>query len=202
MVDLPRKGVLESMANVNSPYGFRLWTRLVPGTGASSVAPGLVTSDSKSYGPDAMPSFGPVAFPSGATLSPGDPIKVSAGLGYLCAVTNAIYGILLDPVPEAWNPSSTKRHYPGIAPADDQSVWVVQSIGTTNVTAGMLGIPTKRYRLASSSTGHMGIDMSHSANGGSCGLLPIALAPIPGNAYGTYAQLLVLITRGAFYGQG
>jgi len=164
------------------------------------MAPGLIPPNAltKTYGPDAMPNWGPVPFPSGATLSAGDPVKSSGGLGYLATGTNAILGILADPVPEGWNPSTTKQHWPNILPADDQTVWLCQSIGTKYVSAGLMQIPSKKYRIGGTTSGYTGIDFTHTTGGV---LLPLGLAPIYGNGYGSYAQVLVIITRGTFYGQ-
>jgi len=164
------------MANSNSPYGFRLWSRIASGDGGIPMAPYQLP------------------IPSAATLSVGDPIKSSAGLGYLAAGTNAIWGILDSPVP-GWNETAKQKHYPDILPADDQSIWRVQSIGTVNVTQGYLGVAAKKYRIGGTTSGYTGIDLSHFTGGV---LQVIGLAP--GSALGTYAELLVLITRGAFYG--
>jgi hypothetical protein len=164
------------MANTNAPYGFRLWSRLAGGNGALPLSPALLR------------------VPSAATLKVGDPIKSSAGLGYLAVGTNAIYGVLDSPVP-GWSEVATAYHYPDIIPADDQSVWRVQSIGTVNVTNGYMGVPSRKYRIGGTTSGYSGIDLSHWTGGV---LQVIGLAP--GSALGTYAELLVMIARGAFYG--
>lgn len=174
------------MANSNAPYGFRFWNRLVPGTGSVATAPGAAAGGTLS-------SSGQVPIPSAATLKVGDPLHVSLGLGYLAVTTNAIFGIVNSPVPN-FNETAVQKHYPEIIPADDQTIWRVQSMGTKNVTQGLLGMPNK-YRLSGSS-GAVGIDFTHTTGGV---LVPIALAP--GSAFGTYAEVLVLIVRGAFYGQ-
>jgi len=175
------------MANSNAPYGFRLYSRLVPGTGATAVAPGIAPVAGAQPG-------GPIKFPSAAALKVGDPVKVSAGLGYLASGTNALYGICNQVVP-GWNETATQYHYPEILPADDQTIWRVQSIGTVNVTLGYIGVASKKYRIGGTTSGYTGIDLSHTTGG----VLEV-LALAPGSALGTYAELLVTIARGAFYG--
>ena len=164
------------MANTNNPYGFRLWSRLNGGEGTMPISPAQLK------------------VPSAATLTVGDPIKASLGLGYIATTTNAIYGIVNSPVP-GWNEAATQPHYPDILPADDATIFRAQSIGTVNATIGYMGV-AKKYRIGGSTTGHLGIDLSHTTGGV---LQVIGLAP--GSAYGTYAELLVTVTRGAFVGQ-
>ena len=176
------------MANSNSPYGFRLYSRLVPGTGSVAVTPGAAA------GGDAA-ATGPLAVASATVLAVGDPIKSSLGLGYLATGTNAIFGICNSPI-LSWNQTATAKHYPEIIPADDQTIWRCQSIGTVKVTQGYIGVISKKYRIGGSTSGYTGIDLSHSTGGV---LAIVGLAP--GSALGTYAELLVMITRGAFYGQ-
>lgn len=161
------------MANTNSPYSFRLWSRL------SNLASPMAPAQLK------------VA--SATTLKVGDPVKASLGLGYLAVGTNAIYGICDSPVP-GWNETATQPHYPDILPAMDDEVWRVQSIGTVNVTNGYMGVP-KKYRIGGTTSGYTGIDLSHTT-GGVLQVLGLA----PGSALGTYAELLVAVTRGAFTG--
>lgn len=127
-------------------------------------------------------------------MSIGDPIKSSLGLGYLATGTNAIYGICQSDVP-GWGETATEVHYPDIIPADTETIWRTQSIGTTNVTNGYMGVASKKYRI-SGATGATGIDLTHTTGGV---LQIIGLAP--GSALGTYAELLVMIARGAFYGE-
>ena len=164
------------MANTNSPYGFRLWQKLSGSDAGAVMSPALLK------------------IPSAATLKVGDPVKASLGLGYIAVGTNAIYGVIDSPVP-GWNETATQPHYPDILPADDNSVWRVQSIGAVNATIGYMGV-AKKYRIGGTTSGYTGIDLSHSTGGV---LQVIGLAP--GSAYGTYAELLVEITRGAFTGQ-
>jgi len=175
------------MANSNAPYGFRLYTRLVPGTGGVAVTPGAAAGGTLS-------SSGPLPVASATVLHVGDPIHASNGLGYLAAATNAIYGVCNSPVPN-FGETALQKHYPEIIPADDQTLWRVQSIGTVNVTQGYIGGIAKKYRLSGSS-GYTGIDLTHTTGGM---LAVVGLAN--GSALGTYAELLVVITRGAFYGQ-
>lgn len=163
------------MANSNAPYGFRLWTEIGSGT-TNQLAPVLLK------------------VPSTATLNVGDPLKASLGLGYLAAGTNAIFGICNSPVP-GWGETATQAHYPDVIPANDAAVWRVQSIGTVNVTQGYLGVASKRYRIGGTTSGYTGIDLSKSTGGV---LQVVGLAP--GSALGTYAELLVIIARGAFNG--
>jgi hypothetical protein len=164
------------MANTNAPYGFRLWSGLVAGSGAQPLNPTLQK------------------VPSAATLKVGDPLKVSAGLGYIAAGTNAIFGIVNSPVP-GWSETATQAHYPDIIPADDQKVFRVQSIGTVNATIGYTGV-ARKYRIGGTTSGYTGIDLSHTT-GGVLQVLGLA----PGSAFGTYAELLVTVARGAFTGQ-
>jgi hypothetical protein len=163
------------MANTNTPYGFRLWSQIGAGT-TTPLSPSLLKVS------------------SATTLKVGDPVKSSLGVGYLAAGTNAIYGICDSPVP-GWNETATQLHYPDLLPAVDSSIWRVQSIGTTNVTAGYMGVASKKYRIGGTTSGYTGIDLSHSTGGV---MQVIGLAP--GSALGTYAELLVVIARGAFYG--
>jgi hypothetical protein len=163
------------MANSNAPYGFRLWAYIGAGT-TSQLAPYQLP------------------IPSAATLNVGDPIKSSLGLGYLAAGTNAIYGVLNSPVP-GWGETATARHYPDIIPANDNAVFRCQSIGTVNVTQGYLGVASKKYRIGGTTSGYTGISLANST-GGVLQILGLA----PGSALGTYAELLVLIGRGAYNG--
>jgi hypothetical protein len=174
------------MANVNAPYGFRLWTRLTPGTGSVAIAPGINP---------AVGALGPIPVISAAVLKVGDPLKVVAGVAALAGTTNAIYGICNSPVP-GYGETATQRHYPEIIPADDQTIWRVQSIGTVNVTATMLGVAANKYRIGGATSGYTGINLGATTGG----VLEV-LAFAPGSGPGTYAELLVMITRGAFYGQ-
>ena len=176
------------MANTNAPYGFRLYSRLVSGTGSVAVAPGIAPAVPQGS------TQGPLKFPSAAVLAVGDPVKASAGLGYLAAGTNAIYGICNQVIP-GYGETAKQYHYPEILPAEDQSIWRTQSTGTTNVTIGYLGIASKAYRIGGTTSGYTGIDLSHTTGGV---LSVVALAP--GSALGTYAELLVMIRRGVFYG--
>ena len=164
------------MANTNAPYGFRLWSRLNGGDGAAPLSPALVK------------------VPSAATLKVGDPLKVSLGLGYLAGGTNAVYGIVDSPVP-GWNETATQPHYPDIIPADDSSIFRVQSIGTVNATIGYI-TAGKKYRIGGTTSGYTGVDLSHFTGGV---LMLIGLAP--GSAFGTYAEFLVEVARGTFVGQ-
>jgi hypothetical protein len=164
------------MANTNAPYGFRLWSVLSGESGGKPLIPVLQK------------------VPSATTLKVQDPIKVSAGLAYLATGTNAIFGIVNSPVP-GWNETATQPHYPDIIPADDNVVFRVQSIGTVNATIGYTGV-AKKYRIGGSTSGYLGIDLTHTT-GGVLQVLGLA----PGSAYGTYAELLVTVARGAFVGQ-
>ena len=174
------------MANTNAPYGFRLWGRLVPGTGSIAVGPGSPAGATAS-------SSGPLTVGSATTLKVGDPIKASLGIGYLAAGTQAIFGICNSPVP-GWGETATQKHYPEILPCDDQTIWRCQSIGTVNATAGYCGM-AKKYKIGGTTSGYTGINL---ATAGTGALSPIALAP--GSAYGTFAELLVMVVRGQFYG--
>ena len=176
------------MANTNAPYGFRLYSRLVPGTGSVAVAPGIAPAVPQGS------TQGPLKVASTAVLTVGDPIKSSLGLGYLAAGTNAIFGICNQVVP-GWGETAKQFHYPEIIPADDQTVWRCQSIGTVNVTLGYLGVAAKKYRIGGTTSGYTGIDLSHST-GGVLSIVGLA----PGSALGTYAELLVMVGRGVFYG--
>ena len=163
------------MANTNAPHGFCLWSQI--GAGTTTVL-----------------SPAQLKVPSAATLKVGDPIKSSVGLGYLAVGTNAVYGVVDSPVP-GWNEVATQPHYPDIIPAVDSNIWRAQSIGTVNVTVGFMGVPAKKYRIGGTTSGYLGVDLSHSTGGV---LQVIGLAP--GSALGTYADLLVIFGRGAFYG--
>ena len=175
------------MANTNAPYGFRLYTRMMASTGSIATTPGAAAGGTLS-------ASGPLPVASATTMKVGDPIKSSVGLGYLAVGTNAIFGIVNSPVP-GFLETATQKHYPEIIPADDQTFWRVQSIGTVNVTQGYIGVAAKKYRIGGTTSGYQGIDLSHFTGGV---LQVVGLAP--GSALGTYAELLVLITRGAFYG--
>jgi hypothetical protein len=174
------------MANTNAPYGFRLYTHTSNGSGGVAVAPGKAAGGSAS-------ASGPIPFASALTVLVGDPIMVSAGLGYVCTTTHAIYGIANSAVP-GWGETATAKHYPEIIPADDQTIFVAQAMGTTNVTQGYIAVAGNRHKIKASGT-YKGIDMSASATGP---LEVIGLAPW--SAFGTYAELLVIVCRGAFYG--
>ena len=176
------------MANSNAPYGFRLYSRMVSATGSVAIAPGIAPAVPQGS------TQGPLKFPSAAVLTVGDPVKSSAGLGYLAAGTNAIYGICNQVIP-GYGETAKQYHYPEILPADDQTIWRVQSIGTVNVTIGYLGVPAKKYRIGGTTSGYTGIDLSH-WTGGVLSIIGLA----PGSALGTYAELLVIVGRGIFYG--
>jgi len=179
------------MANVNAPYGFRLWQKT---TGHSiPLAPGISPQGAN---PGGVPG-GVVAFPSGAVLHVQDPIHVSLGLGYLAVGTNAIYGILNSPVPMPFGDTALQKHYPDILPGDDESIWRVQSIGTVNVTAALIGMSSRSFRIGGTTSGYSGINMVV-ATAGFGPLQVLALAP--GSALGTYAELLIIVKRGAFFG--
>jgi hypothetical protein len=175
------------MANSNAPYGFRLWSRNTAGSGTSPVTPGAAAGGTYS-------SSGPLPIASATTLKVGDSIKSSAGLGYLATGTNAIFGICNSPVP-GYGETATQKHYPELIPADDETYWRCQSTTTLNITQGYIGVASKKYRIGNTTSGYLGIDLSHTTGGV---LQVVGLAP--GSALGTYAELLVLITRGAFYG--
>ena len=175
------------MANTNAPYGFRLYTTTNPATGATAVTPGAAAGGTLS-------ASGPLPIASATTLKVGDPIHSTNGLGVLAVGTNAVYGVCNSPVP-GFLETATQKHYPELIPADGDKVWRVQSIGTTNVTQGYIGVASKKYRIGGSTSGYQGIDLTHTTGGV---LQIIGLAP--GSALGTYAELLVLIARGAFYG--
>ena len=175
------------MANSNAPYGFRLWTTANPATGATAITPGAAAGGTLS-------ASGPLPIASATTLKVGDPIKSSVGLGYLAVGTNAIFGICNSPVPN-FNETAIQKHYPELIPADADKIWRVQSIGTVNVTQGYIGVASKKYRIGGTTSGYQGIDLSHTTGGV---LQVVGLAP--GSAFGTYAELLVIIARGAFYG--
>lgn len=175
------------MANTNAPYGFRLWTRSTGGKGTQPLTPGAAAGGTYA-------SSGPLPVASATTLKVGDPIKSSAGLGYLATGTNAIFGICNSPVPN-FGETATAKHYPEIIPADDSTFFRCQSIGTTNVTQSYIGVASKVYRIGGSTSGYTGIDLSHTT-GGVLGIVGLA----PGSALGTYAELIVLVRRGAFFG--
>jgi len=176
------------MANTLAPYGFRLYARMVSGTATAPTTPGKAAGGTAS-------SSGPLPIASATTLKVGDAIKSSVGLGYLATGTNAIFGICNSAVP-GWGETATQKHYPEILPADDQSLWVCQSTATTNVTQGYIGVASKKYRINGTTSGYQGIDLTHTTGGV---LQIVGLAPW--SAFGTYAELIVLIARGAFYGQ-
>ena len=67
---------------------------------------------------------------------------------------------------------------------------------TINVTQGYIGVAGKKYWLGGTTSGYMGIDFSHTTNGN---LVVVGLAPW--SAFGTFAEVLVIFTRGVFYGQ-
>ena len=175
------------MANTNAPYGFRLWTTTNPATGATAVTPGAAAGGTYA-------SSGALAVASATTLKVGDPLKSSLGLGYLATGTNAIFGIVNSPVPN-FGETATQKHYPELIPADGDKIWRCQSIGTTNASVGYVGVAAKKYRIGATTSGYLGIDLSHFTGGV---LQVVGLAP--GSAFGTYAELLVIIARGAFYG--
>jgi len=175
------------MANTNAPYGFRLWTTTNPSTGAVGVTPGAAAGSSVS-------ASGPLPIASATTLKVGDPIKSSLGLGYLATGTNAIYGICNSPVPN-FNETATAKHYPEIIPASDQNIWRCQSTTTTGLTQAYIGVAKNAYRIGGTTSGYQGIDITHTT-GGVLGIVALA----PGSAFGTYAEVLVVIRRGAFYG--
>jgi len=162
------------MANTNAPYGFRLWRR---GTGGSGTIP-----------------LGGVTIPSAGTFKVGDPVKVSAGLGYLAAGTNATYGIANRVVP-GWGEAATTQKSLEIIPCDDATYFRAQSIGTTNATIAFVGVASKKYRIAGTTSGYTGIDLTHTT----AGVLQI-LELAPGSAFGTYAEFIVMFARGAYFG--
>jgi hypothetical protein len=175
------------MANSNAPYGFRLWTRTSAGSGASSVTPGAAAGGT-------LASSGPLPIASATTLKVGDPIKSSLGLGYLATGTNAIFGICNSPVP-GYGETATQKHYPELIPANAETIWRCQSTSTLNITQGYIGIASKKYRIGNTTSGYLGINLGNTTGGV---LQVVGLAP--GSAFGTYAELLVIIARGAFYG--
>ena len=176
------------MANSNSPYGFRLYGRLVPGTGTVAVTPGAAAGGTYS-------SSGPIPIASATALTIGDPIRVSAGLGYLCGVTGAIYGICNSPVPN-FGETTTAKHYPEIIPADDQTIWQIQAKTGVIVSQGYIGVASKAYWMGGTTSGYKTIDLSHTTNGT---LRVIGFAPGT-TQKASCAELLVIINRGAFYG--
>jgi hypothetical protein len=163
------------MANTNAPYGFRLWAAIGAGTTIQTA-------------PYQLP------IPSAGTLKVGDLVKSSLGLGYLATTTNAVFGIC-DSVVPGYGETATQKHYPDILPANDNIIWRCQSIGTVNVTQGYLGVASKKYRIGGTTSGYQGVNLAASTGGV---LQVIGLAP--GSALGTYAELLVIIARGAFAG--
>jgi hypothetical protein len=162
------------MANTNAPYGFRLWRR---GTGGTGTAP-----------------LGSITIPSAGTFKVGDPVKVSAGLGYLAAGTNATYGIANRPVP-SWGEAAITQKSLEVIPCDDTSYFRAQSIGAVNATVGYVGVASKRYRIGGTTSGYTGIDLAHTT-GGVLQVLELA----PGSAFGTYAEFIVMFVRGAYFG--
>ena len=177
------------MANTLAPYGFRLYNRMVAATGSVAVVVGKAAGGTIS-------ASGPIPIASATTLKVQDPIKVSAGVGYLAGITGAVYGVLNSAVP-GYSETATQKHYPEILPADDQSIWVCQSTKSTiNVTQGYIGVAGKKYWLGGTTSGYMGIDFSHTTNGN---LVVVGFAPW--SAPGTFAEVLEIFTRGVFYGQ-
>ncbi len=188
------------MANSNSPYGFRLYGRLSGGSGTFVVAPGMAAGGDQS-------STGPLAVASATVLSVGDPIKATLGLGVLATTTMAIFGICNSPVPNFLQ-TAIAKHYPEIIPVDDNTILECQSIGTTKVTQGYIGVVgsglpfttgglRKLYRIGGGTSGYLGIDLTHTTGGM---LQIVGLSPRPGNTLATYAQLLVVVARGPFVG--
>ena len=173
------------MANTNAPYGFRLWTRLNAGTGAIATAPGAAAGGTYA-------SSGQIPVASATTLHVGDPIRLTQGLGLLATGTYAISYICNSPVP-GYGETAVQKHYPELIPADDQTIFRCQSIGTVNVTQGYIGVKSKGRAIGGTTSGYTGIGLSTSG-----ALQVVALAP--GSAFGTYAELLVMVTRGTFYG--
>lgn len=163
------------MANTNAPYGFRLWAVLPGGTGAKGMVP------TRPY------------VKSAVSLKVGDPLKMSLGICYLATGTNAIFGICNNPVPN-YGETATELHYPEILPADPQSIFVAQCIGTTNATLGYCRQGVK-YRIGGTTSGYTGVSLANTTGG----VLQV-LGLKPGSAWGTYAEVLVTVLRGSFYG--
>jgi hypothetical protein len=92
------------MSNSNAPYGFRLWAVRAGGSGAVPMSP-------------IRPKV-----PSAGSMTIGDPLKISAGLGYIASGTNAVFGVLQSKVP-GWNETATEYHYPDVLPADPNLIW-------------------------------------------------------------------------------
>jgi hypothetical protein len=163
------------MANTNAPYGFRLWSLLVGGSGALPLPPVQLK------------------FGSTIALKVGDPVKMSNGLGYMATGTNALFGICNSPVPN-YGETAKEVHYPDLIPADENAVFRCQCIGTTNATLGYVKTGVK-YRIGGTTSGYTGISLANTT-GGVLEILGLA----PGSAWGTYAEVLVMVCRGSFYG--
>ena len=180
------------MANTNAPYGFRLFQRLSGGTGGTPLAPGIAGAPSGSV----VEAHGSIQFASTTVMKVGDPVKTALGVGSLAATTNAVMGVLNSPVPAGYGDTATSKHYPEILPADDDTVFRAQAIGTVNITQGLIGI-TARRKIGGSTSGYTGVDFGAGTTTGA--IVVVGLAP--GSAFGTYAEVLVIFARGTYYGQ-
>jgi hypothetical protein len=125
---------------------------------------------------------------SNLTLAPGDPVNLTAGRLTLAGSTSVgVFGVCVESVTGV---AATRKSALIIVAMRDY-LWAAQVKSTVNITAGLLG---KKYAVGGTTSGKMGLRTT--AGTSVCNI--VGLLPIPGNAYGTYAQLLFTIGKSTY----
>lgn len=124
------------------------------------------------------------------SLKTGDPLFMSGGYLRLAAAADAaIWGVAAEDVTGA---SGVKKSI-AVLPCKQGSRWYVQHRSTLNLTAGYLGA---KGGINGTTSGKIG--MYYNVNTST--LQIIGLKRTPGNAWGSYAQLLVKVIRSQYDG--
>lgn len=127
---------------------------------------------------------------SNTTLGVGDPVVLASGLLKLAGVTStALYGFAAEAVTGA----AGVRKSVAIIPAVAGYTFSAQVKSSTNLTAGYLGA---RGGIAGTTAGKIGF----SATATTSVLQVQGIRRVPGNAWGTYAQLMLTVIRSSYDG--
>jgi hypothetical protein len=158
------------MANTNNPKGFK-FIRAENGTGAA---------------PTRLVELG-----SGVGVKVGDMIYLASGMGALTLTTQASWGLAIQEITAVTGVHQNCL----VIPFVPGLVFQGQFLGTTAKTTKALALGTTRK--VSGASGAMGI-CSTTAAGGIVRI--VDLAPLSGNAWGTYAVCEFIITRSQYCG--
>jgi hypothetical protein len=127
---------------------------------------------------------------SNTTLSVGDPVVVLSGYVKLAGITSvALFGFAA----EAVTGVAATRKSVAIIPAIDGYTFSAQVKSGTNLTVGYLGT---KGGIAGTTNGKIGFSSTATTSV----LQIIGLKKMPGNNWGTYAQLMLKVVRSGYEG--